>query len=63
MWLFIIYDSYILTRYNNSDHSHLAWNMGQSNRALGTFPVNIDKTPHYMAAGDWGPMSNRLLGI
>lgn len=63
MWLFIIYDSYILKLYNDSDYNHISWNMGQRNRALGTFPVNIDKILHYMATGDWVPMSNSLLEI
>ena len=37
MWLFIvIYDSYILKPYDDSDHSHLSWNMGQRDGALGT---------------------------
>lgn len=37
MWLFvIIYDSYILKLYDDSDHSHLSWNVGQRDGALGT---------------------------
>lgn len=58
MWLFIIiYDSYILKLYDNSDHSHLSWNRGQRDGALGIFPVNIDKIPHCVTAGRWESVS------
>ena len=61
--LFIISDSFILKFYDNAEHSHPSWNVGQRDRAFGTFPVNIDKTLYHMTFGDWVSVSNSLLGI
>ena len=53
MWLFIIiYDSYILKLYDDSDHNHLSWNMDQRERAMGTFPVNTDRVLHCVTTGN-----------
>lgn len=62
MWLFvIIYYSYTLKLYDNSDHSHLSWNMGQRERAMGTFHVNTNRIPHNVTTGNRVSVGNSLL--
>lgn len=64
MWLFIIiYDSYILKLYDDSDHNHLSWNMDQRERAMGTFPVNTDRVLHCVTTGNRGSVRNSLFGM